>query len=170
VYWQPLLEQGLGDEYVVRAPVMPSPDEPHYEPWAARVAELIGAATEPVMMGHSFGASVLLKYLSEESAPPALAGVFLVATPFWGPKFPEFQLRSDFATKLGAVAPLYFYQSRDDEEVPVEHLERYRKALPNAVVRLLDGRGHEFDQPVFPELVTDIRSLRAPLQGKTGKA
>jgi hypothetical protein len=31
--------------------------------------------------------------------------------------------------------------------------------LPHAVVRAVDGRGHEFNQPEFPELVADIRGL-----------
>jgi hypothetical protein len=51
------------------------------------------------------------------------------------------------------------YHSRDDREVPFEHLERYRRSLPQASVRLLDGRGHEFNQAHFRELVSDIRGL-----------
>lgn len=160
VYWEPLLQPSLGDGFVVRAPVMPEPDAPEYESWAERVAELIGESDRPAVVGHSFGASVLLKYLSEAKTRPPLAGLFLVATPFWdAKKFPDFALRRDFAERLNDLSPLYFYQSRDDEEIPSGHLERYRQALPHAVVRTLDGRGHEFDQAEFPELVADIRSL-----------
>lgn len=159
VYWEPLLRSSLGSGYVVRAPRMPEPEEPHYQPWAERIAKLIADIEGPLLVGHSFGASVLLKYLSEAPARPALAGLFLVAAPFWGPNFPEFALRADFAVALRDLSPLYFYQSRDDAEIPIEHLERYRRALPHAVVRVLDGRGHEFDQPEFPELAADIRSL-----------
>jgi len=67
-------------------------------------------------------------------------------------------LAPDFASRLGNV-PLFLYQSRDDQVVPVAHLEHYRRALPHATVRVLDGRGHEFDQPTFPELAADIRSV-----------
>ncbi len=108
-------------------------------------------------MGHSFGASVLLKYLAEASSRPAIAGLFLIATPYWGPSFPEFALPPDFGARLAEVSPLYLYHSRDDPEVPFEHLERYARALPQATIRPLDGRGHEFDQPQFHELVADIR-------------
>lgn len=159
VYWEPLLRHSLGPGYVVRAPRMPEPEAPHYQPWANRIAELIAEDANPAVVGHSFGASVLLKYLAETAARPALAGVFLVATPFWGPNLPEFALQPDFATQLRDLSPLYFYQSRDDDEVPREHLDRYRQALPHAVIRLLDGRGHEFDRPDFPELAADIRRL-----------
>ena len=159
VYWEPLLGPSLGSDYEVRAPRMPRPNDPQYAAWSSYLAEELAKLEQPVVVGHSFGASVLLKYLSEADSCPSLAGLFLVATPFWGPEFPEFALRSDFAARLHALSRLYFYQSRDDGEIPMDHLEKYRRALPQAVVRLLDGRGHEFDQPEFPELVADIRSL-----------
>jgi serine hydrolase len=159
VYWEPMLEGSLGPEYVVSAPRMPQPDDPEYEAWARRIGELIEDTTNPLLVGHSFGASVLLKFLAEVTPRPSFAGLFLIATPFWGPNFPEFALPSDFDVRLRDVAPLYLYHSRDDNEVPLEHLERYRHALPQAIVRTLDGRGHEFDQPQFPELVADIRGL-----------
>jgi predicted alpha/beta hydrolase family esterase len=159
VYWEPLLQHGLGSAYVVRAPRMPEPEDPNYRDWAERLAELLEQTEVPVLVGHSFGASVILKYLSEVAVRPPLFGVFLAAVPFWGPKFPEFALRADFGARLRDLSPVYLYRSVDDAVIPSEHLERYRKALPHAVVRTLDGRGHEFDQPDFPELVADIRGL-----------
>jgi hypothetical protein len=133
VYWEPLLGDALGPGYLVKAP--------------------------RILVGHSFGASVLLKYLSEAVRRPALAGLFLVATPFWGPDFPEFALAPDFGVRLRDVSPLYLFHSRDDPEIPFEHLERYSRVLPHAIVRALDGRGHDFNQPEFPELAADIRRL-----------
>jgi predicted alpha/beta hydrolase family esterase len=61
--------------------------------------------------------------------------------------------------RVRGLSPLYLYHSRDDAESPFEHLERYRSVLPQATVRVLDGRGHEFNQAQFPELVADIRGL-----------
>ena len=138
---------------------MPRPNNPQYWPWARRIADLVAGARKPILVGHSFGASVLLKYLSEAVRRPALAGLFLVATPFWGPDFPEFALAPDFGVRLRDVSPLYLFHSRDDPEIPFEHLERYSRVLPHAIVRALDGRGHEFNQPEFPELAADIRRL-----------
>jgi len=136
---------------------MPQPKNPQYPLWARRIAQLVAELTNPILVGHSFGASMLLKYFAETTPRPPVTGLFLVATPFWGPHFPEYALPSDFGTRLSDLSPLYLYHSRDDAELPLEHLERYRRALPHAVVRTLDGRGHEFDQPEFPELVADIR-------------
>jgi len=167
VYWEPLLEDGLGPDYVVHAPRMPKPDEPHYQAWAERIEELLAESARPIVVGHSLGASLLLKYLSEAEPRPALAGLFLVSTPFWNAAtFPEFALRPDFAASLHGLEPIYLYHSRDDEEIPLDHLERYRKALPGASVRVLDGRGHEFNQPEFRELAADIRGLNAAAGGR----
>ena len=160
IYWEPLLGNALGRDYVVRAPRMPQPTEPQYRAWANRIADLITSSKNPALVGHSFGASVVLKYLSEAVPRPSLTGLFLIATPFWGPEFPEFALPPDFGVRLRDLSPLYLYHSRDDSEVPFEHLDRYRRALPQAIVRALDGRGHEFNQTEFPELVADIRGLR----------
>jgi len=160
VYWEPLLGDTLGRGFRVLAPRMPRPTHPQYWAWARRIDELIRSRRRPVLVGHSFGASVLLKYLAETVRRPALAGLFLVATPFWGPEFPEFALPPDLGARLRDVSPIYLYHSRDDAEVSFEHLERFGRALPHATRRVLDGRGHEFDQAEFPELAADIRGLR----------
>ena len=157
IYWEPLLASDLGAGYIVTAPRMPRPDNPEYATWAPRIAQLIAATPNPAVVDHSFGASILVKYLAEARSRPALAGLFLIATPYWGPHFREFAKPPDFGARLADASPLYLYHSRDDPEVPFEHLERYSRALPHATVRALDGYGHEFDRPHFPELVADIR-------------
>ena len=167
VYWEPLLGNALGPGYRVHAPRMPRPTQPRYWTWARRIDELIAKTRRPVLVGHSFGASVLLKLLAETVRRPAIAGLFLIATPFWGPDLAEFTLPPDFGARLRDVSPLYLYHSRDDSEIPIEHLERYHRALPHAIVRLLDGRGHEFNQPQFPELADDIRRLAKPRRARS---
>jgi serine hydrolase len=159
VYWESMLGKDLRPDYLVKAPRMPQPTNPEYRTWARRIAELIADTTNPVLVGHSFGASVLLKYVVDAAPRPSFAGLFLVATPFWGPDFPEFALPPDSGVRLRDLSPLYLYHSRDDPEVPFADLERYSRALPQAVVRVLDGRGHEFNQAHFPELAADIRTL-----------
>lgn len=159
VYWESLLGQDLGPNYLVHAPRMPRPTNPEYRKWARRIAELIADTTNPIVVGHSFGASVLLKYFVDSAPRTQMAGLFLVATPLWGPDFAEFALPPDFGVRLRDLTPVYLYHSKDDPEVPFDHVERYGHALPQAIVRVLDGRGHEFDQAHFPELVADIRTL-----------
>jgi hypothetical protein len=161
VYWQALLGDDLGAGYRVVAPRMPRPRAPSYWAWARRIADLMARAPKPLVVGHSFGASVILKYLSETVHRPALGGVFLVATPFWGPDFAAFALAPDFGARLSDLRHVYFYHSRHDPEIPIGHLRRYARAMPHATVRILPGREHEFDQPTFPELTGDIRRVRS---------
>jgi predicted alpha/beta hydrolase family esterase len=53
---------------------------------------------------------------------------------------------------------IFIYQSKDDKVVPYSHLEKYKKALPNAIIREFKKRGH-FDQSKFPELIKDVKGL-----------
>jgi predicted alpha/beta hydrolase family esterase len=159
VFWEPLLGDALGPGYVVRAPRMPDPENPDDRAWRERIAQMVLEADRPVLVGHSFGASTLLRFIAQAEPRPAFLGLFLVATPFWGKDFPDFALTAEHLRRLRSISPLFFYQSADDPVVGLTHFQKYQKALPHAVFRRLDGRGHEFDQDTFPELVADIRSI-----------
>jgi predicted alpha/beta hydrolase family esterase len=161
VYWEPLLGPALGRKYRVIAPRMPKPEEPSYQAWSSRIEALLKEHASPILVGHSLGASIILKYLAEAEHRPKLTGLFLAATPWWGSDFPEFALPKDSGERLRDLSPLYLYQSKDDPEIPLAHLDKYRRLLPQATVRLLDGRGHEFNQSEFPELVADIQAACA---------
>lgn len=152
------LRKALGAGYDLRSPIMPDPDDPAYAPWKKRVeAEFEGLDDSALLIGHSLGGSVLLKWLSERKHQRAVAGLFLVATPFWGPQMQEFVLQEDFAGGLSAVPKVFLYHSRDDDVVPFAHLGRYARALPQATLRELDGHGHLFEN-VCDELVEDLRA------------
>lgn len=159
VYWEPLLSASLGPAYDIHAPRMPDPDDPHHRPWADCIAQLMTQFEHPILVGHSFGASTLLKHLGQVAVLPPIGGLFLVATPFWGSDFPEFALTPAELGQLQRVSPICFYHSQDDEEVSFNHLQKFQQVLPHAAFRPLDGRGHEFDQPTFPELAADIQAL-----------
>jgi predicted alpha/beta hydrolase family esterase len=155
------LGRELGSDYRVLAPTMPKPDEPHYRPWRDRIEQELGAVQDSVILfGHSFGGSVLVKYLAEGSLPLQVRGLFLAEVPFWGPggwEYGEYDLPDDFADHL-PPAPIFLYHSRDDPEVPFAHMRLYAAKLPKATVRPIDGAEHSFTRGM-PELVTDIRSL-----------
>jgi serine hydrolase len=69
------LRDALGTAYEVRCPLMPDEDRPEYEAWKNRIAKEITALDgEVVLVGHSLGASILLKYLSEEKGGSLLPG------------------------------------------------------------------------------------------------
>ncbi len=156
------LRDVLGAAYDVRCPKMPDEDRPEYEAWKNQIAkELAALDGEVILVGHSLGASILLKYLSEEEVEKPVAGIFLVAPPYWDAEdweVGEYKLREDFAARLPAELPVFFYHSRDDEWVPFAHLALYAEKLPQATIREFDGRGHQFDDDLS-EVARDIQRL-----------
>jgi len=115
-----------------------------------------------VLVGHSLGASILLKHVSEGKAQRPIAGIFLVATPYWGAEdweVDEYALQRDFASRLPEGLPVFLYHGREDEVVPFEHLALYAQGLPRATVREFDGRGHQFDEDLS-EVPLDIQELQ----------
>lgn len=156
------LEKSLGSEFDVAAPEMPdATTDPRYRPWQGRIdEELRGVDGSVILVGHSLGGSVLLKYLAETRPPGPIAGLFLVATPFWGPEGwanDEFALVEDFASRLPPM-PTFLYHSREDPHVPFAHLALYEEHLPNATSRPIDGAEHSFMHGL-PALVGDVRQV-----------
>jgi len=148
----------------VHYPRMPKEDSHAHEAWKEQVGKELSALGEKaILVGHSFGASTLLKYLSEERVNKPISGALLIAPPYWGAENWQaegFALHENVASRLPRALPLFFYHSRDDEVVPFAHLELYRQKLPEATVRVLDGRGHQLGDDLF-EVARDIQGLDA---------
>src|SRR5436190_16779609 len=153
------LNSKLAGEFKIVFPVIEKPDSPTYEKFKKMFASAFAEITGPVVLiGHSLGASTLLKYLSEERPGISSPGLFLVATPHWKSNMKEFQLKEDFQASLKNIAAIFLYHSKNDTEVPFEHLEFYENAFTTAAVRKLPGKDHIFSKGL-PELVSDIKSL-----------
>ena len=163
------LRQSLGSAFRVTCPAMPAPTKPSYERWKLELQKLLPSdKSPPILVGHSLGGSVLLKYISEHRPKVAAAGLFVVAAPYWGStnwKAEEFVLRESFARSLPNALKIYLYQSRNDEAVDIEHLSRYSRAIPQAKVRIVDGGGHTFKDGLL-ELADDIQALANSLASK----
>jgi serine hydrolase len=155
------LQDALGSAYNVRYPQMPEEDSAAYTDWKAPIiTELSTLDGEVILVGHSVGSSVLLKYLSEEQVEQPVAGLYLIATPYWGAdefwKWDEGRLPEDAAEKLASIPRIFFYHSRDDKTVPFAHLALYAAKFPQATIREVDGRGHQFE-PDLADVAEDIR-------------
>jgi predicted alpha/beta hydrolase family esterase len=152
------LARELGPEMEVVAPEMPNPEDPDYRSWRDTVAGLMPALGEaPLLVGHSLGASALLKYLAEGTYQEPIGGLFLVSTPFWGSDLPDFALPHDFADAVWDI-PIILYHSRNDPEIPLSHLRRYQEHLPHATSRVIEGSEHSFVNGL-PELVRDLQAV-----------
>lgn len=156
------LHQQLGPDFHIRHPVMPDADEPAYALWKGAIEKEIGAVAGPlILLGHSLGGSVLLKYFSETPVSENIAGLILFGMPFWGAagwKYKEFELEEDKLQGLQALKGVYIYHSRSDEEVPLEHLDNYIHLLPAAQTRVLTEIDHSYKGAVNT-IVEDINEL-----------
>lgn len=159
---QPLaasLQQHLGTDYNVRYPKMPQDEASPDFGWLRKIGEEIAAAPgKIILVGHSLGASMLLKYLSENKES-RIRGMFLLATPFWSGNEDWVQglkLRDDFASALSRDVPIFLYHCEDDEEVDIAQLAMYEAEIPWASVRRLPKGGHQFNN----DLAFVARDLR----------
>ena len=158
------LREELGSAYEIQFPIMPAPEDPHFEPWSERLGEILAGIDQPVVVvGHSLGGSVALKHLSEADRREPIAGLLLVAAPFWGEEdwAVEWALPEGWPGASAALPPTFLFHSRDDEEIPFAQLELYAKRLPEAEVHPLDGNGHLLDRGDLTEIVETIRKLSA---------
>src|SRR5690349_14835261 len=98
------LQKILGEQYDINYPEIKSDETAPDFGWTQQIGEKISEIQNSVVIvGHSFGASMLLKYLSENSVNKKIEGIFLIATPFWnGNKDWEIglKLQENFSQKL----------------------------------------------------------------------
>ncbi|XOV95290.1 MAG: alpha/beta hydrolase [Bacteroidota bacterium] len=114
-----------------------------------------------ILIGHSLGASTILKYLSERAIENPIESIHLFATPFW--KNNGWQ--SDYALSGGAISRLkkypdiHLYHCEDDEGVPYEHLLKYLSVIPHASAHKLKKGGHYFTSGIPNSKVQITQSI-----------
>ncbi|MDO6761870.1 alpha/beta hydrolase [Tamlana sp. 2_MG-2023] len=114
-----------------------------------------------ILVGHSFGASMILKFLSENPVQTELKGIFLIATPYWNGNDDWIQglmLKDNFADKLPDNVPMFFYHCKDDEEIPFSQLQDYKEKLNRAIYREIEKGGHQLNNDLTI-VAKDIESL-----------
>lgn len=141
--------------------IQPNENEPDYG-WTEQIGKKISESEDNlILVGHSFGASMILKYLSENSVQKKIKGIFLIATPFWSGNEDWVQglmLKANFADNLPDDVALYFYHCKDDEEIPFSHLLDYQKRLNQATYRVIENGGHQLNNDLTL-VAKDIESL-----------
>lgn len=159
------LQQNTGPEYQIHYPAMPNEEEAPYELWKQCIRTELTALKEPaILVAHSVGGSVLIKYLGEMGIEKPIAAIFLLATPFWGGDgwlydgYEELALPEGFTARIPEDLPIFLYHCHDDEIVPFEHLALYAQFLPHATVRQREEGGHLFNYYLL-DVAKDIQNL-----------
>lgn len=154
--WKYTLGSALGPSFEVFNPRMPTPQNAKYNEWKIYFETLIPLMTPGVIIiGHSLGGTFLAKYLAEESFPQTIAKTILVAPAYQTPQDPygDFNLLGGLDRFAEQGGKIVIFQSEEDYIVPYAHALHYQKALPQAQLITLHGKGHFLDE-TFPELVT----------------
>lgn len=146
------LKNHLGRAYVVRYDEIKSDESlPDYG-WTKNMLQQMAEMNDDfILAGHSLGASMILKCLSENKIPQKIKGIFLLSTPYWDGDEEwkaAFKLKNDFANQLPKETPVYFYQCRDDEEVSMDQFEKYKAKIPFAAFREIENGGHQLNNDV----------------------
>ena len=114
-----------------------------FEDWAEPVRQhLDRLGPDDAVIAHSFGASILVRVLTEHRREwPARA--ILLGMPDWTPRGWDI---ADYAfTDREPETDLMLVHCRDDDVVPISHLALNSKALPSATVVEFPTGGHQFD-------------------------
>lgn len=155
------LQEALNGTGEVVYPKMPDENDPNYERWKMAIDEALAEIAGPVVLvGHSIGSFLLLKYVLETKIDKEVPGLFFIATPFVGKggwEFDDMAIKPALYSKI-LPAPMFFYHGTDDTTVPFAHLSLYEKQFPQATFYKISGRGHQLDNDLS-EVAADIRRL-----------
>jgi predicted alpha/beta hydrolase family esterase len=153
------LRQELGQDYEIHYPRMPSEDSPSYALWKTALETAFETLQDgAILVGHSVGATILIKVLTEQRSTRRFGAIFLIAAPFVGQggwSADDLQFPPDLAARLPKDVPIHFFHGLKDETAPASHSELYARAIPQAHVHRLPGRDHQFNN--------DLREVAAAI-------
>lgn len=154
----------LGENFEIIRPNMPLAENAKYEDWKIYFEKYIPFLRDNVILiGNSLGSIFFAKYLSENKFPKKILSTYLVCPPFDDTCFEEdlvggFKLKSDLSLIEKNSKNLTLMFSEDDDDVPVDHAEKYRKKLsPNAEIIIYKSKNGHFRISSFPEIVKMIK-------------
>ena len=93
--------------------------------------------------------------------PKKASAVLLVAPPYdegGNEDLIDFVPPKNLNLMKAQAGDIIFYYSKDDPVVSFAESDKYRIALPDAIMRVFNDRGHFLGEQ-FPELLKDIRAL-----------
>lgn len=158
------LEEELGNKFEIIRPRMPIPENAKYEEWKINFERYFPYLRKNVVLiGCSLGGIFLAKYLSENKFPKEILATYLVCPPFDDTCFDEdlvggFKLKSDISLIEKNSKNLTLMFSKDDDDVPVAHAEKYRNKLNTAKIIIYKSKNGHFRVSRFPEIIKMIRN------------
>ena len=158
------LKKNLSKNFEIIKPRMPLQDNAKYEDWKIHFERHFPQLRNNIILiGESLGGIFLAKYLSENNFPKKILSTYLICPPYDN-TLPEedlvggFKLKSDLSLLEKNSKSLYLMFSKDDDDVPVSHAEKFRKKLKNANIIIYESKKGHFKIAEFPEIVKMIKA------------
>ena len=162
-WYEDYLDKELGKKFEIIRPRFPLQDNAKYADWKIWFERYIPLLkNNAILIGGSLGGIFLAKYLSENRFPKKLLSVYMIAPPFEDTCFEEdlvggFKLKFDLSLieKNSKNVTLFF--SKDDDDVPISHAEKYRNKLKNSKIIIYKSKNGHFKISKFPEIIKMIK-------------
>lgn len=157
------LSKTLGKTVEIIRPRFPLQDNAKYSDWKIHFEKYIPhLRNNVILVGVSLGAIFLAKYLSENRFPKEILATYLVGAPFDDTLPSEdlaggFKLKSDLSMLEKNSNNLTLLFSKNDDVLPKNHANKYRKKLRTANIIIFDRNYGHFNTPKFPELIKMIK-------------
>lgn len=157
------MDEKLGKKFEIIRPRMPLSEDAKYEDWKINFERYIPyLRNNVILIGSSLGGIFLAKYLSENKFPKKILATYLVCPPFDDTCFDEdlvggFELKKNLSLIEKNCEDVTLMFSKDDDDVPIEHAEKYRAKLKKSKIIIYKSKNGHFDISTFPEIVKMIK-------------
>lgn len=164
-YWSgEYLDKNLGKNFEIIRPAMPLKENAKYSDWKIHFERHVPfLRSNVILIGTSLGGIFLAQYLSEHKFPKKILATYLVCPPFDDTCFDEdlvggFKLKKDLSLIEKNSKNLTLMFSKDDDDVPVSHSEKYRNKLKDPKIIIYKSKNGHFRITKFPEIVRMIKN------------
>ncbi len=157
------LDQHLGEDFHIIRPCMPLRENAKYADWKLCFESYFPKLKNNIILiGLSLGGVFLAKYLSENKFPKKILSTYLICPPFDDTLIEEnlvgdFKLKKDLLKLDNSSTNLYLLFSKDDQIIPIDHANKYRKKLKNANIKIYKSKNGHFKISKFPEIIRMIK-------------
>lgn len=173
-FW-PWLEDELKKRgHEVLTPELPDPENPDPEAWTKALVEAARVLTdEDVVVGHSLGGALALRFLEAAEARTTPKACVLISTPWFikDERFRGFFLSDlDHDVLMWRASRFHVIHAKDDRVIPVDHAQKYAQVFHASLVTP-DAGGHFNENPTYPVILETILSaIEEPIVFAPGKS
>ncbi len=160
-FWPWLIDELKKRGHEVVAPQLPDAENPDEQAWTeALLEEGKNVDDETIVIGHSLGGAMALRFLEAVEARSTPKACLLISTPWMiqSDKFRGFFMSElDFEVLMWKVSRFALLHSKDDDVIPFDHAQKYEKVL-HAKLHETEEAGH-FKGESYPVMLKVIDEL-----------